>query len=141
MLSYFWMLSSVFYDLITLTNFSGRIKEKLLATQKSSNPHTYLVKVRSMQVLGCLICQLYNPKRFRTLDENCSFELRYKTCIDVLTKEGKNIGLGIKKLVTSLLLQDESKPFNLQITDRNVYFFLCIDILISLYNKWYAIFG
>ncbi len=104
---------------------SGRIKERLAATQKSSNPNTYLVKVRSMQVLGCLICQLYNPKRFRTLDENCSFELRYKTCVDVLAKEGKNLGLGVKKLVTSLLLQDEAKLFDLKTTDRKcLYIFV-----------------
>ena len=74
-----------------------------------------------MQVLGCLICQLYNPKKLRTIEETSSFQLRYQNCVDMFVKDGKNLGFSMKKLVTSLLFQDEFKQFDLQITDREVY--------------------
>jgi len=111
-------------NLESLASFQSKcssinFKEDCTSNEKKvGKKNTYLVKVRSMQILGCLISQLFLPKRFKTVDQSASFEIRYRNCIEMLEKEGKNFGSPIRRLITSLLLLDESKPFNLDSSDR-----------------------
>ena len=71
-----------------------------------------------MQLLGCLICELFFPKKFRGLGDNPSFKARYRNSVDLLMREEKNLNLCVRGLLRRLLLSEGSKPFSLSIFDR-----------------------
>ena len=52
-----------------------------------------------------------------------------QNCIDMLAKDGKSLGFGIKKLVNSLLYTDHGKPFDIETTDRKVSQTMILKIL------------
>lgn len=70
--------------------------------------------VRDMQVIGCLIMELFLPKKFLSLGPKASLQLRYHTCQNILVNESHLIPSSIKATVQTLLLSN----FQIETTDR-----------------------
>ena len=95
-----------------------KIREKRRVSDKKNNLKTYLLKVKTMQILGCLIAELFFPKKFKALGEEASFNTRYRNAVDIVMKEEKSIPFAIRGFLRKLLLKGNDLPFPLNPADR-----------------------
>lgn len=95
-----------------------KFKEKEEVEEKAPRHATYLLKVKSMQLLGCLVAELFFPRKFRALGENTDFETRYRNAVDIIVREEKTVPPCVRGILKRLLLRDGSHPFSLENTDR-----------------------
>ena len=98
--------------------FTYKFKDKDVTDEKVGRNMTYLLKVKSMQILGCLISELFHPRKFRALGDQPSFETRYRNSVDLMIREEKTVPLCIRGLLKKLLLVRDLTPFDLEPSDR-----------------------
>ena len=98
--------------------YTHKFKDKEVLEERNERTTTYLLKVKSMHILGCLICELFHPRKFRAFGEDPSFVTRYKNAVDLLMREEKTVPLSVRVLLKKLLLLDDIAPFDLKPSDR-----------------------
>lgn len=94
------------------------IRDKTNTDDNINRHNNYLLKVKPMQVLGCIIAELYFPKKFRALGDEPSFESRYRNAVDLILREEKSVSFSVRRLLRRLLLATGSKRFLLDPSDR-----------------------
>ena len=117
-------------DLLSLENLHGFVSKTDVQSFRD-RPHprktlmgnsNYELKVMPMQLLGCLICELFFPKKFRGLGDEPAFATRYRNAVELVRREEKSIHLTIRGLLRRLLFaKDEatkSENFALNSSDR-----------------------
>ena len=67
---------------------------------------SYRSAVRDMQVIGCLIMELFMPKKFVALGANATLKARYEVAVGILRHEEASVPLCIRQTAKKLLHRD-----------------------------------
>ena len=109
-------------DVFIAKNHSDRERSSMTNSQeKRSSSLTKVLQtrrmIRDMQVMGCLILELFTPKKFLSLSKDASLKSRYDLARTIIQQDQNSVPHCIRYAVTSLL-KPSSTPFDITDEDR-----------------------
>ena len=93
-------------DLAAARRLSGVNDYKLTPPATKKCQLLYRSALRDMHVIGCLIMELFMPKKFVAVGANASLKARYDVALTILRHEEGSVPLCIRQTAKKLLLRD-----------------------------------